>query len=104
MYGTLGVHTGIERFLHDCSAVFTANGCVFLVSSMVDRHSAFLLPKLFYVSSSENRPFQQSPLACCHLSILCCGYGVWNASPTGVTAIVCGGFHLAHGIYATLGA
>ncbi|CAN8008213.1 unnamed protein product [Ixodes pacificus] len=95
MYGTLGVHTGVEHFLHDCSAVFTANGCVFLVSSVVDRHSAFLLPKLFYYSL-----FHFLAAVCYIIG----GLGTLSNSTglDGVTAIVCGGFHLAHGIYATL--
>ncbi|EEC10453.1 hypothetical protein IscW_ISCW007362 [Ixodes scapularis] len=89
MYGTLGAHTGVQHFLHDCSAVFTANGCVFLVSSVVDRHSALLLPKLFYYSL-----FHFLAAVCYIIG----GMGILSNSTglDGVTAIVCGGFHLAH--------
>lgn len=91
-YGTLGASTASEQFLYGCACAFTANGCVFLCSSMLSLHTALMLPKLFYYTM-----FQFIAAAC----YICGGVGsVGNASVIdGVTAIVCGGFHFVHFVY-----
>lgn len=95
MYGTLGASTGSEQFLYGCACVFTANGCVFLLSSIMSIQTALMLPRLFYYTL-----FHLIGAGCYIFG----GVGsVGNSSVIdGITAIVCGGLHFVHFIYSLL--
>ncbi|XP_049271843.1 uncharacterized protein LOC119393348 isoform X2 [Rhipicephalus sanguineus] len=95
MYHSLGATTPSEQFLHSCALVFTTNGLFFLMSSTMSITTALMLPRLFYYNLFE------LVAAACYI------YGgvgsVGNSSfIDGVTAIICGGFHLVHFIYSIL--
>lgn len=51
MYYTMGTDTSSEQFLYGCACAFTANGCIFLLSSVLSLQTALMLPKLYYVSA-----------------------------------------------------
>ncbi|XP_054919069.1 uncharacterized protein [Dermacentor andersoni] len=95
MYGTLGASTASEQFLYGCACAFTANGCVFLLSSIMSIQTALMLPRLFYYTL-----FQLIAAGCYIFG----GVGsIGNSSIIdGITAIVCGGFHFVHFIYSML--
>ncbi|XP_077507643.1 uncharacterized protein LOC144118639 [Amblyomma americanum] len=92
MYGTFGASTWSEEFLYTCSCAITSNGGVFLMSSSLSVPTALMLPRLLYYSV-----FHLVAASCYMFG----GVGsVRNESFTdGVTAIVCGSFHVAHFIH-----
>lgn len=95
IFDILGTSTSSELFLHTWACAFTLNGFVFLLSSVMSLQTALMLPKLFYYTMFQ--------------LVAAIGYisgGIGSVNNTsiidGITAIVCGVFHLVHFVYSLI--